>query len=610
MTLQISKNSFRILDMEKEQPSLSILDENSLQFQLFKIIYDDNEIIIQTSSHSNQNNEINKFQFNEFIIKNKKSLCHMCKKEINTFNFNISSNIDQLKLCLECKQKIQEKEKYIPFEDYISKCIIHDKIYELFCINCNKNMCEKCKSDHKDLGHKYVSFDKIIPKKDEIDEKEYYCKKAKYLLQIFRTISEIKSIEFDLIKSMEINNFVKRLTNEIKFAEIIISTFQYFFERNKFCYGLISNFNEINFNKKIIEKMNISKILEDSQDLLGPSFHIIMESTDMKELNNKRIIPLSHRKKVVSEERLSDEIRGIIELSGGYYLAGSKSADIGIFDKKSLEFKGKIEVNDIGITLINHLTKIKDDKMDLCAIASNLSDIIIISIFETEKHEKKNFEFKIECQIKAHSGKINRIIQLSNDLIASSSIDGYVMLWEKIKKSDNSIFLQNNTKINLGFNIHYLIECKYTNELICNSVAVDLKNFTKTRNFDMWWPQDESFNCAICLFNKKYLAYVSGCDNVQIINIEKNVTCHSITPKYDYVDAVFTVDGETICLCTRDLYNIFQPKYSQQFRLIENNFKEIGHICHTGTCNYFMNDSDDNFVMGIMSGNLIKYIIE
>ena len=165
MTLQISKNSFRILDMEKEQPSLSILDENSLQFQLFKIIYDDNEIIIQTSSHSNQNNEINKFQFNEFIIKNKKSLCHMCKKEINTFNFNISSNIDQLKLCLECKQKIQEKEKYIPFEDYISKCIIHNKIYELYCINCNKNMCEKCKSEHKDLGHKYVSFDKIIPKK-------------------------------------------------------------------------------------------------------------------------------------------------------------------------------------------------------------------------------------------------------------------------------------------------------------------------------------------------------------------------------------------------------------------------------------------------------------
>ena len=611
MTLEISRKSFEIINMEKEQPSLSILNENSLQFQIFKINYDDNEIIIQNKNVANQKNVVNKLSLNEFFIKSlNKYICHICKKEITTFNFNISSDNPKLKICVKCKPKIQEKEKYIPFEDYILKCNNHDKIYDIYCINCNKNLCEKCKSQHEDLGHKLFLFETITPKNDEIYQKEKYCEKANYLIKIFRTISDIKSIELELLKSIEINNFVKRLSNEIKFAEIIISTFKYFHKKNLLCYELISNFNQIDFNEKIKEKMNIRDILENYQNVLGPSFHIIMKSPDIKDLNNRKIIPLSERRKIVSEIALNDEIRGIIQLSNKYYVAGSKSADIGIFDFNSLKFIEKLKVNNIGITQINQLTKIKDDKLDLCAIASNLSDIIIISIFYNEKDDNKIFEYKIECQIKSHSDKINRIIQLSNDLIASSSADGFVMLWEKIKKNDNSILLQNNSKINLGFNIHNLIECQYTNELICNSVAVDLKSFTKTRNFEMWWAQNELFNCAICLFNKKYLAYVSGCDNVQVINVEKNVLCNSITPKYDYVDAVFTVDGETICLCTRDLYNIFQPKYTQQFRLIENDFKEIGHICHTGTVNCFMNDSDDNFVMGIMSGYLIKYIIE
>ena len=420
MTLQISRKSFQILDMEKEQPSLSILNENSLKFQKFKIFYDDNEIIIQTKNYFNQKYETNKLSLNDFFIKSKEYICHMCKKEITTFNFYISSNIKKLKLCLECKQKIQEKEKYISFENYISKCIIHDKNYQLYCINCNKNMCEKCKSEHEYLGHKFIFFEKITPKENEIYKKEQCCKKAKYLLIIFRTIAEIKDIEFEILKSMEINNFVKRLSNEIKFAEIIISTFQYFYEKNILCYELISNFNEINFNEKIIENMNIREIINDYQNLLGPSFHIIMKSmksTDIKELKNKKIIPLSERKKIISDLSLIDEIRGIIQLSGGYYLAGSKSADIGIFDYKSLEFKGRIKVSEIGITQINQLSKIKDDKFDLCAIASNLSDIIIISIFQTQKDENKIFEYKIECQIKAHSDNINRIIQLSNCII-------------------------------------------------------------------------------------------------------------------------------------------------------------------------------------------------
>ena len=398
---------------------------------------------------------------------------------------------------------------------------------------------------------------------------------------------------------------MERSLNQIIYADLIIFIFNYFFEKNSLFYELISNFNELNFNEKITENMNFSEIFENYQNLTQTSFHIIKNSPDTIELNRKTIIPLCQLKRIETKEELKGEIRGIIELRGGYYLSGTKEADIGIYNSNTLELKTKLKFKSMKITQVNHLSKIRDNKLDLVSNASNLNDIIIISVFQD-----KNifFDYKIECQIKAHSGKINKILQLSNNLIVSSSSDGYVIFWELIKKSGDSISLQTISKINLGFNVHVLIECHFTNELICNYVTIDLKRFIIKKEFMMWFPQDELFNCAMCLFNKKYIAYVSLCDGVRIINIETNEEFQAITAKYDYVDAVYTIDDETLCLCTRDLYNIFQPRFSQQYS--GNNFKEIGKICYTKTCNCYMNDSEGNFIMGDMGGSLIKYIIK
>ena len=43
-----------------------------------------------------------------------------------------------------------------------------------------------------------------------------------------------------------------------------------------------------------------------------------------------------------------------------------------------------------------------------------------------------------------------------------------------------------------------------------------------------------------------------------------------ITGKYDYVDAIYTIDNETFCLCTKDLHDVFGlfggVGLSQQFK--------------------------------------------
>jgi len=266
-----------------------------------------------------------------------------------------------------------------------------------------------------------------------------------------------------------------------------------------------------------------------------------------------------------------------------------------------------------GIQNIFHLEKIKDENSDLIAVAPDLDEVIIISVFQKDnidtnnKEAKENiFDYKFECRKKEHSGAINKIIQLSNGLLASAAEDKLVIFWQ-LFKNDNIINIQSISKVEMNKDIYILIECPVTNELICNNKTLDLNTFTQKRNFGMDL-QDKTFNCQMCLFKEKYLAYVEGCDGISIINLEKEMYYY-IRARFDYVDAVYSIDNETLCLCTRNLYSFFPSRCSQNYKLEEDDFVEIGKIISTGTCNCYMIDSKNNFVMGDMSGEITKFTI-
>jgi len=238
---------------------------------------------------------------------------------------------------------------------------------------------------------------------------------------------------------------------------------------------------------------------------------------------------MSQKKMIISKISLNAQITGVIQLKGSFYLAGSKNNEIGI------KLIGKLYLKNI--KEITHLTKIRDENLDLIAICSDLNDIIIISIIQNTKIEdinnknkendkkdgndeniysnkeeieekiKNNFSYKIECQVSGHSDKVNRLIQLSNNLISSSSKDGYVIIWEKIN-NNNRINLQSIIKINLGYDIFFLVECPFTNELICNKQTIDLKTFKIKRELEIRLPK-KNFNCGICLFNDKLLLHLT-----------------------------------------------------------------------------------------------------
>ena len=164
----------------------------------------------------------------------------------------------------------------------------------------------------------------------------------------------------------------------------------------------------------------------------------------------------------------------------------------------------------------------------------------------------------------------------------------------------------------MDLDVHVLIEIPFSNELLCNNVLIDLESFSIKRDLNIDIEQ-KNFNCSVCLFKEKFIGYVDSCDGIRVIDIETGKGYY-ITGKYDYVDAIYTVDNETFCLCTKDLHDIFGffggRGLSQQYKLDEDEFEQIGKNTLTGVCNCFMTDSENNFVMGTMSGRLLKFTLK
>ena len=89
--------------------------------------------------------------------------CKICYTKINEFKDNYICKICRCIFCASCiethfkNSNHNDKIKYI---NYNSICQIHNEKYELFCITCNSNLCNKCRIIHK--GHTIKSYKKYF----------------------------------------------------------------------------------------------------------------------------------------------------------------------------------------------------------------------------------------------------------------------------------------------------------------------------------------------------------------------------------------------------------------------------------------------------------------
>ena len=192
----VEENKEKREDLQLEISNI-LIDEKLFKFSLMKIKYDDFDIkICSKSIQAGNKDDINKTDLKSLLSKNSFIKCSECQKIISSFEFFLKINAKEIIICNDCHSKLIEKEterNYISFDRYISTCEKHEKKYELFCIDCNRNICSGCKENHTLLGqkHEFIVYDNILVEK-ELKEKANICNKVKSLSQIYKNISIIK----------------------------------------------------------------------------------------------------------------------------------------------------------------------------------------------------------------------------------------------------------------------------------------------------------------------------------------------------------------------------------------------------------------------------------
>ena len=229
------------------------------------------------------------------------------KSNVNSTSVNPSSIIQFLYcqqckdfFCIKCQKKHlkQNKNHLLILTSKIGVfCLLHNLSYISYCISCNKNLCLKCVNKH--ISHKIVSFTKIKPFPQEINQKK---------MEINRERTELKKVEMvfkDAINQIYIkfNKLMEYKLEELNFKESIIMTYEM---RNN-NYNSIYNFKDLNvkfskftFNLFSPNGINDEDILDDSigidkikniyEYLQNKQNFIFNNSQNKNDLNNESVI--------------------------------------------------------------------------------------------------------------------------------------------------------------------------------------------------------------------------------------------------------------------------------------------------------------------------------
>ena len=158
-------------------------------------------------------------------------------------------------ICPLCLNMHNFEHKAFEYKTKFFKCNLHNKLFELFCLECNKNICNQCDRDHQ--KHKKVYFKEIKPK-----------------------INEIKRIKVGLDETQEvIKEYINELnrTNNIfhNFIQFTIENFNAYSKLNDCILNSLTNIDYINYQeiKNIYYINNLNEIFKKSiKEFLNYSF--------------------------------------------------------------------------------------------------------------------------------------------------------------------------------------------------------------------------------------------------------------------------------------------------------------------------------------------------
>ena len=184
--------------------------------------------------------------------KNKDNKFKKCRTNINDSYYSFPSDFSELNLSKEYNinfNKINNKDNntskisnntiqklYISEKDFT--CQTHPNlIFDSYCFECKKNLCEECKKDH--LNHNQINLNSIKPNDKEV----FLCKKniKKNEVILWNLIEYIQTWKNEFDKGL--NTLIKIMENIFNLKEYIINNYDQKQKNNN--YNYLQNFNNI-----------------------------------------------------------------------------------------------------------------------------------------------------------------------------------------------------------------------------------------------------------------------------------------------------------------------------------------------------------------------------
>ena len=432
--IETPKNSIIFCPECWEIPQLSINNSN-------------NKII----SNCRENNHIKEYNPNEFckkclfhsLLNISCNICHQSfaqEKLLNSSEKSNSNNNSQINqnsnfqflyceqckdfFCMKCQKKhLKLQKNHLLF--LTSKigvfCANHNLSYNSYCLTCNKNICLKCVNNH--ISHKLISFSKIKPFPQEINQKK---------TEINREKTELKKIEMifkDAINQIYIkfNKLMEYKLELLNLKENIIMTYE--MRNNNF--NSINNFKDINVN---FQKFNYNLFSPDGineNDILDDSIGIDKIKNIYEYLQNKKYPILNNNyQKLLSYEDINN-----YEIDG------------------ELIYPKKVNKKDMmSYTYINN-DDIEEDNKKYYELARSL-----------DVREKKNKKGKK----KLNSVRINKDNKINHYKITKSDGTNKRIIIKRNNNSNTNLNKDNNTKSDSNDTNNEINE----NEMVINNFPV------------------------------------------------------------------------------------------------------------------------------------------
>ena len=343
-----------------------------------------------------------------------------CRTNANESYYSFPSDFSELNLSKEYNinlNKINNKDNntskisnatlqklYITEKDFT--CSIHPNlIYDSYCFECKKNLCDECKKDH--MNHNQINLSSIKPNDKEVILCKKNIKKSEVIL--WNLIEYIQTWKFEFDKGL--NTLIKIMENIFNLKEFIINNYDQ--KQKNQNYNYIQNFN------------NIKQI-----DFIFPELKNFSDKKDFKETGYDIIDLIYNIKKKITENK--------IKINSAKESQTNKLKNIPKNINKNIEINNKENTGNSPLLKNNNFnTTFSSDCNNNNYFARNVST----SIVPPKPSEKKIYQRNKINKI-IEDPNISKTIEQNNDLEKCTDFEDKARITENENNLENEIIIK------------------------------------------------------------------------------------------------------------------------------------------------------------------------